>query len=255
MGTRVEQKLYPEILAGGYSRFDHRMEYILRVNAILRPEMTILDFGAGRGKWDEDPVVLRRDLGNFRGRCAKVVACDIDPVVRNNPQADDRIVIAPRGALPFADASFDLISAFSVFEHIEHAEAIAGELSRILKPGGWICAWTPNKWGYVGVGARIIPGSLHKTVLRLLDPQREEGDSFPPLYRMNTRSKLHHLFPETKFSDLSYTYDGIPFYHGNHLSIARFWQLSSWLTPPAFKAFYMIFLQKRYGSAVDSRLG
>ncbi|MGT2487017.1 hypothetical protein ACU4GA_15795 [Methylobacterium oryzae CBMB20] len=63
----VEQRLFREMGAGGYSGIDHRMEYIVRVNALLRPDMRVMEFGAGRGKWSDDPVPLRRHLGDFRG--------------------------------------------------------------------------------------------------------------------------------------------------------------------------------------------
>jgi SAM-dependent methyltransferase len=242
--SNVENKLYPEVSAGGYCRCDHRMEYIVRVNALLNAEMTMLEYGAGHGKWQNDHVILRRNLGNFVGRCAKVVACDVDPAVRRNPQADMRHLLGPSGRLPVADASFDIISAFSVFEHVEDPESVAAELNRVLKPGGWICAWTPNKWGYVGIGARLVPKRLSKVVLSWVEPHREEEDSFSPVYRMNTRSKLRELFPETHFRHYSYTYDGQPFYHADSLLLARLWQFVFWATPPPLKAFYMVFLQK-----------
>jgi len=134
--SNVDNKLYPEVSAGGYCRFDHRMEYIVRVNALLNAEMTVLEYGAGHGKWQNDHVILRRNLGNFVGRCAKVVACDVDPAVHRNPQANMHHLLGPSGRLPAADASFDLISAFSVFEHVEDPESVAAELTRALKPGG-----------------------------------------------------------------------------------------------------------------------
>jgi SAM-dependent methyltransferase len=242
--SNVENKLYPEVSAGGYCRFDHRMEYIVRVNALLNTEMTMLEYGAGHGKWQNDPVILRRNLGNFVGRCAKVVACDVDPAVHRNPQANMHLLLDRSGRLPVADASFDLISAFSVFEHVDDAESVAAELTRVLKPGGWICAWTPNKWGYVGIGARLVPKRLHKFVLSLVEPHREKEDSFIPVYRMNTKSKLRQLFPQTHFRHYSYTYDGQPFYHAGSVLLARLWQFVFWVTPPPFKAFYMVFLQK-----------
>jgi SAM-dependent methyltransferase len=242
--SSIENRLYPEVSAGGYCRCDHRIEYIVRVNALLNSEMTVLEYGAGHGKWQNDPVILRRNLGNFVGRCAKVVACDIDPAVHRNPQANVLLLLEPSGRLPVADASFDLISAFSVFEHVEDAESVAAELTRVLKPGGWVCAWTPNKWGYVGIGARLVPKRLHKVVLSLVERHREEEDSFIPVYRMNTRSKLRRLFPQTNFRHYSYTYDGQPFYHGDSVLLARLWQFVFWVTPPPFKAFYMVFLQK-----------
>src|SRR3954468_2413450 len=186
--STVEQRLFREMEAGGYSRHDHRMEYIVRVNALLRPDMRVMEFGAGRGKWSDDPVPLRRHLGDFRGRCAQVVACDVDEAVLGNKSADEVRLIGHDGTLPFPDGSFDLISAFSVLEHIEHPEVTAAELGGVLAPGGWLCAWTPNRWGYVGIGARLIPKRLHARVLRLVEPRRVEIDSFVPLYTMNTEA-------------------------------------------------------------------
>jgi SAM-dependent methyltransferase len=240
----VEHRIYPEMLAGGYSRFDHRMEYIVRVNALLRPDMVVLDFGAGRGKWQHDPVPLRRWLGDFRGRCARVIGADADPAIADNPQVHERILLEIDRPIPLPDASVDLISAFSVLEHIDNAPFYAAELSRILRPGGWLCAWTPNKWGYVGIGARLVPQRLHGWMLRLLEPRREEEDSFPPLYRMNTRAGLRALFPPGQFDDASYGWDGQPFYHFESPAIARLWRLVFWALPPGMAGFHMVFLRK-----------
>jgi SAM-dependent methyltransferase len=240
----VEYRVFPEMYAGGYSREDHRMEYIVRVNALLRPDMVVLDFGAGRGKWQHDPVPLRRWLGDFRGRCAKVIGADADPAIAENPQVDERILLEIDRPIPLPDASVDLISAFSVLEHIDDAPFYAAELSRILRPGGWICAWTPNKWGYVGMGARLIPQRLHAFILRLVEPRREEEDSFPPVYHMNTRTRLRELFPPGAFEDFSYGFDGQPFYHFERPFMARFWRLVFWALPPGMQGFYMVFLRK-----------
>ena len=38
--------------------------------------------------------------------------------------------------LPFADESFDLISSDAVMEHVRNLRAAAGEMARVLKPGG-----------------------------------------------------------------------------------------------------------------------
>lgn len=245
MSEGVGALVYPEMRAGGYCRVDHRMEYIVRVNALLRPDMVVLDFGAGRGKWQHDPVPLRRWLGDFRGRCAKVIGADADPAILDNPQVDERILLDLGRPIPLPDASVDLISAFSVLEHIEDGPFYAAELTRILRPGGWLCAWTPNKWGYVGMGARLVPKRLHEWVLRLVEPRREEEDSFPPVYRMNTRATLRRLFPPSTFLDASYPYDGQPFYHFENRLVAHAWRGVFWALPPGMQGFHMIFLQKR----------
>lgn len=46
------------------------------------------------------------------------------------------VVRADATALPFADASFDLVMSTDVWEHIEDDGAIAGETARVLRPRG-----------------------------------------------------------------------------------------------------------------------
>jgi SAM-dependent methyltransferase len=174
-----------------------------------------------------------------------VVACDVDEAVLGNKSADEVRLIGHDGALPFPDGSFDLISAFSVLEHIEHPEVTAGELGRVLAPGGWLCAWTPNRWGYVGIGARLIPKRLHARVLRLVEPRRVEIDSFVPLYTMNTEAARKRLFPTDRFEHFTYSFDGQPFYHGENIVLGKFWELLFRLTPGPFKGYHMVFIRKR----------
>ncbi|MGB7983486.1 MAG: class I SAM-dependent methyltransferase [Candidatus Nanopelagicales bacterium] len=84
-------------------------------------------------------VELALDLGSadgpradwLRAAAGRTVALDIDP--RG---------LAPGGvcgsalALPFADATFDAVSAFDVIEHCDPEQAALAEVRRVLKPGG-----------------------------------------------------------------------------------------------------------------------
>jgi SAM-dependent methyltransferase len=238
--------LYPETRLTGFSRNDYLVTFWSQVNTLLRPEMTVLDYGAGRGKWADEAVEFRRNLLQLKGRCHRMVGADVDEVVLKNPLLDEAVVLEAGKALPFDDASFDLIVSWAVFEHVEDPALCARELSRILKPGGVICAWTPNKWGYVGVGARLIPNRLHAPILkRVIKSNRGEADIFPTAYRLNTRREIAKWFPRSDFEHFSYVFAGQPGYHGGSVVLARFWQFLNWLLPPAFGPYLHIFLRKR----------
>ena len=58
-----------------------------------------------------------------------------------------RVVRAGVGALPFADASFDLVIAAHVLEHLPEPVLALAEMRRVLRPGGWIVAsMTRQSW-------------------------------------------------------------------------------------------------------------
>ncbi|HYF47135.1 MAG TPA: class I SAM-dependent methyltransferase [Acidimicrobiales bacterium] len=237
---------YPEMAAGGFSRIDGTVEFYSRVTALLRPEMTVLDFGAGRGAAAEDPVPFRRELQALRGRVARVVGADIDPVVVDNPGVDEAVVLQGAGtALPLADQSVDLILADFVFEHLEDPAFAARELTRVLRPGGWVCARTPNRWGYIGLGARLVPNSQHGRVLERLQPGRKDEDVFPTRYRLNTRAAIRECFPPDVFEDHSYGFDSEPAYTGGSRLGARAVEVLMRVAPERFASMWMVFLRKR----------
>src|SRR5215470_17917234 len=97
-------KWFPEVGVGGFSSLDGTVEFYTRINALLHPSMTLLNFGAGRGAEFLDEICLfRQRLRMFKGKVAKVVACDIDEVVRENKGADEITVIDSARPLPYPD--------------------------------------------------------------------------------------------------------------------------------------------------------
>lgn len=241
------ERLYPEVGIAGFSRFHQRMIFFNFVNALVKPGDHLLDFGAGRGVHAESEGPWLRALTTFRGKVGKITGVDVDPVVKENAELDEAFVFRPGEALPIPDASVDVIVSYAVFEHVADAEFYAAELDRILKPEGWLCAWTPNKWGYVGIGARLFPNSMHARMVRLLLPNTARGDAdvFPVEYKMNTMSALKRLFPVKRFRHFTYRWTGPAGYHGNSILLARFWMFYNWLMPPALMQSLHIFLQKR----------
>jgi SAM-dependent methyltransferase len=52
-------------------------------------------------------------------------------------------------ALPFGDATFDVVGAFDVVEHCEPEDQALSELARVLRPGGWLLLSVPAyQWAW-----------------------------------------------------------------------------------------------------------
>jgi len=64
-------------------------------------------------------------------------------------------------ALPFRDASFDLVVAFEVIEHLEHWQQLLTEAKRVLRPAGVLLVSTPNKAWYTESRAKAGPNPYH----------------------------------------------------------------------------------------------
>jgi SAM-dependent methyltransferase len=192
---RIEARFYPEIQVAGFSHVDGTISFYTPIAAVLKPEHRLLDFGAGRGEpISDDPVAFRAAIQNFKGRVAHVEGVDPDPVVMKNPYLDHATVVPVGGRLPFDDNSFDIIVSRSVFEHVDTPELTATDLMRVLKPGGWLFALTPNRWGYIAIAARMVPNRLHVKMLERVQPDRKAEDVFPTRYKMNTIGALRRLF-------------------------------------------------------------
>ena len=239
-------RVYPEIAAGGFSRCDGTVGFYARVNALLAPGMTVLDYGAGRGQQlQETEAPFRTGLASLQGKVAKLVGVDIDPAVLDNPFMDEKQVIELGAPLPFADDSFDMVLADWVLEHVDNPGQFSAEVARVLKPGGWFCARTPNRWGMTGIGANIIPNSLHTRLLGSLQQEREEVDVFPTAYKLNTKRRLKRHFRGHDWDDYSFIANGDPPYVQRSVAAMRLVKLAWRLLPASFHTVFNIFMRKR----------
>jgi SAM-dependent methyltransferase len=93
----------------------------------------VLDIGAGRG-------ALSYQLNDAGYR---VSACDLFPEDFNVPGVECRLADAD-APLPYEDASFDLVLAVELVEHIEDHHTLFNEVNRVLKPQGHFLLTTPN---------------------------------------------------------------------------------------------------------------
>lgn len=63
--------------------------------------------------------------------------------------------------LPFSDASFDLITAFEVIEHLNDWSPLLREAKRLLAPGGQCIVSTPNRLYYAESRKKSGPNPYH----------------------------------------------------------------------------------------------
>lgn len=244
----IARRRRPEMAAGGFSRNAGVIQFFVRVQALIRPDMDVLDFGAGRGAFLEDHNVFRRDLRTLKGKVKRLVGVDVDDAVLSNEGVDERHHVQPNDKLPFPDNTFDLVVSDWVLEHLDDPDFFAREMERVLKPGGWLCARTPNKWGLTAIVARLVPNNHHVRFLKVVNAGRQEKDVFPTRYRLNTLRQIRKTFPNDRWEHCSYLWRGEPKYHGNKLILFRIMEAWNALVPPFMATDIFVFVRKKAGS-------
>jgi len=240
-----KSRIRPETAAGGFSRDDGTIHFYTRVNALLKPEMTVLEVGAGRGSGLLGEETFAKRLRRLQGKVRKVIGLDVDSAIEHHPFLDERHVISPTDAYPVADGSVDLVVSDWVIEHVANPEHMAHELMRVLKPNGWFCARTPNRWGYGGMITSLVPNAWHDAILRRVMPERWEEDSFPTAYMLNSFGQLKRHFPAAQWEHFTYTFCPTPKYHGNKGLLFGLIEFYQNVMPNGLKTDLMIFVRKR----------
>jgi ubiquinone/menaquinone biosynthesis C-methylase UbiE len=241
----VEKGVFKEIAAGGFSRLDGTVQFFFRVNALLNEDMTVVDLGAGRGAIADLSAKAVRDIGTLKGKVREVIGVDIDPAVKTNPVVD-RALVYDGAHIPLADASVDLIVSDYTLEHVANPKEFAGEVGRILKPGGWLCARTPYLVSAVVAASNLVPNRWHRKALKSIQPGRRPADVFPTVYKLNTFRQLERYFPAEVWENASYTWSPEPSYHFNNgLIFWAFLALDAIKRPLLGGEVLLVFLRKK----------
>jgi SAM-dependent methyltransferase len=119
--------------------------------APLHERSRVLDNGCGLGLYVEHlraytPLVFGLEYELDRAIEAHARLGPGRPGLPANPDAWGGIVCAAGEALPFAGGSFDLILSNEVIEHVADDRAAVAEMARVLRPGGRIVIFCPNRW-------------------------------------------------------------------------------------------------------------
>ncbi|MEO8316416.1 MAG: malonyl-ACP O-methyltransferase BioC [Pseudomonadota bacterium] len=115
-----------------------RDELLSRLDLLRAPPGAVLDLGAGTGV---AAIEMKR-----RFRSAVITAADIAPPMlqiargRSSFWRPIRCVEADARALPFEDASFDLVFTSLMLQWLQPPDTALQEIRRVLKPGGLLLA-------------------------------------------------------------------------------------------------------------------
>jgi ubiquinone/menaquinone biosynthesis C-methylase UbiE len=148
--NQLKTRLKTTWMTGDYDTFSRYMEtdahlFFRRIG--IPHGASLLDVGCGAGQ-----------LALIAARAGvKVTGCDIAPNwierARNRARAEGLNAIFDEGdaeALPYADASFDVVASLVGAMFAPRPELVAAEMTRVCRPGGRIAManWTPR--GFIG---------------------------------------------------------------------------------------------------------
>ena len=161
--------------------------------------MRVLDLGCGNGSYTAELV----------RRSANVCGVDLQmPHLKAFRDAIPRLQAAGEN-LPFASESFDAVTMIEVLEHTECDSQVLKECFRVLKPGGFLVLFVPNKWypfeshpchiGEFSLGPNIpmiswFPGSVRKRLCDARVYSRRKLISMARLAGFQTRG-IGYIFP------------------------------------------------------------
>jgi SAM-dependent methyltransferase len=193
----------------------------------LRPAARALDAGCGR----------KTRLVDYRDQIAELVGVDLDADAAAANVALDRFVGADLCArLPFDDATFDLVYANFVVEHLDAPETAFQEWRRILRADGALVLLTSNRANPVLAVASLFPRGV-RVRLKRAGAGVVESDVISTRYRANTPRRLTALLTQAGFAPVAVTYVAtLHRYAERNPALARFVRALERVFPPSLRS-------------------
>lgn len=204
---------------GDYGRFSRYMERDAEAfyrRLPIKPGAQLLDVGCGAGQ-----------LSLIAARAgARVTGCDIAAnwltQARRSAAAEGLTIVFEEGdaeALPYEDATFDVVVSLIAAMFAPRPELVASELTRVCRPGGIIAMANWTGPGFVGqmfktIAKHIAPSGMPSPVLW--------GDE--PTVRERLRSGIASLDCSRHLYELSYPFspaDVVEFFRANYGPMTR----------------------------------
>ncbi len=164
---------------------DRRLEMIRSAAGELRCGNVLVD-GCGLGMY----------LSRLDDEAALAIGLDIEhPRLQETMKISPLVVCGAGEYLPFPDASFDLVLSHEVLEHVQDDLLAIREIVRVLRPGGRLTLFCPNRGYPFETHGVYWRGRYHFGNIPLVNylPRRWR-DKLAPHVRAYTRRDLEKLF-------------------------------------------------------------
>jgi 2-polyprenyl-3-methyl-5-hydroxy-6-metoxy-1,4-benzoquinol methylase len=149
-----------------------------------------LDFGAGTGR-------LARLLAD-RPRFSQVDAADLVEYTGAGAGRVRWMIADLNEKLPAHEGTYDLVVAAEVIEHLENPRFVAREWFRLLRPGGWLVASTPNNESWRSVVSLLFRGHFAAFT----------GSNYPAHVTALLRADLERILEEAGFREIGFAFTG-----------------------------------------------
>lgn len=126
---------------------------------------------------------------------SRAFGCDLSPgMIRKAKERGHPVAVGSVTALPFADASFDVVYSFKVLAHVPDLGGALSEMARVTRPGGHVVFDSYNSMSLrylakrLGGPQRISKDRDEGEVFTRWEPPWEIARAFPPgLAHVRTR--------------------------------------------------------------------
>ena len=185
------------LLAPGLKNSQYAYGKVL--SRLVTSEADWLDLGCGHQLFPDWMPDWAEQEAQIMDRANSVTGIDLDDSAIRRHKHITRRVVGDLHRLPFKNASFHLVTANVVVEHIADPALLLAEAHRVLHPGGLFLFHTPNFLSYGTLAAAFLPQSW-KNRLALLLQGRKEEDVYPTFYRINTRRAILKFAKQSGFT-------------------------------------------------------
>lgn len=128
----------------------YRVANVLKIYTPKKDE-SVLDLGCGWGTFNFILAPICKEIIGLDYSSKSIELCN--ELLEKNPHKNIKFICADAADTGLGADSFDLIISADLFEHIYPAdfERILDECKRILKPGGKLSIWTPNRGHFLEI--------------------------------------------------------------------------------------------------------